>query len=88
MPQQPHQGPGHAQQAEPAEVLRDFETVAVARLQQQHIVIRYLLQADTARHKVRLDVRQLHRQRKLERRDIEPLRHKFGLQNLALQETH
>ncbi len=88
VPEHPHESPSNAQESEPAEVLRNRLPVAVTRLQQQHIVIRYLLQAYAASRKVPLDMRELHRQCKLERRYVEAFRHKFRFRNLVIQELH
>lgn len=87
MPENPHQRRTRMVEAELAEPLRDFRTVVFGRMRQQHVVVHDLPQTDSAIYKMPLDVRKLHHQRELHRRDAEPLGNNFRTGDFTGQEA-
>lgn len=71
-----------------AEFRREFGAVRLGRLQQQNVVVHDLPHPDAARDKMPLDMRKLHRERELHRRNVEPLGNQFRMGYLIIQKAH
>lgn len=87
VPENPHQRRSRMVEAELAEPLRDFRTVVLGHMRQQHVVVHDLPQPDPAIYKMPLDVRKLHHQRELHRRDAETLGNNFRTGDFTGQEA-
>ena len=83
LPEHPHERPARAVKPETAQQARHFLAVVLAGTLQQRVVIHDLLEPDSARQKMPLDMRKLHRQRKLQRRHVEAFRRKFRIPDFA-----
>ncbi len=66
----------------------EFGAVRLGRLRQKHVVVHDLPHPDAARDKMPLDMRKLHRERELHRRNVEPLGNRFRMGYLIIQEPH
>lgn len=66
----------------------EFGAVRLGRLRQQNVVVHDLPHPDAARDKMPLDMRKLHRERELHRRNVEPLGNRFRMGYLIIQKAH
>ena len=83
----PHDSRAKPLEAEPRKPFRNFATIFVRGMFKQNKVVRQLLEPHSPLEKMALDMRQLHREGELDRRDIKAFGHTLRIQDFIFQVT-